>query len=333
MKFAVDVMSGDHGPEPVVKGALDAIREFGAKLLLVGDPQKINSLIRHIPGLSEKLEILPSSEIIDMQESPALAVRKKKNSSVVLASKAVANKKAFGFFSPGNTGATLAAAIQNLGRLRGVKRPGLGVPFPRLDGGVTFMMDAGANVDCRPEWLAQFAIMGEVYMREVLGVVNPKVGILSNGEEDSKGNEQTMATFLRVQKLPYDFVGMVEGRDIFLGHKLVDVLVTDGFIGNIVLKTAEGVASLITTQLKDTIMASAVAKTASLFLKPVFQKLKKKMDYSEYGGVPLLGINGTVIIGHGSSNARAVRNAIWAGYESAQNDINAHIVENIKRYT
>ncbi len=332
MRFAVDVMSGDLGPEPIIRGAIDAVREYDARVLLVGDSDQINPLLENASAFSRNIDILPTTDFITMYEAPALAVRRRHSASVVLASKAVANQQVFGFFSPGNTGATLAAAIQYLGRLKGIKRPALGVPLPRRDGGITFLIDAGANVDCRPDWLIQFAIMGEIYTREIFGVINPKIGILSNGEEDGKGNEIIQDTFYKLKRLPFDFVGNVEGRDLFGDGKRVDVVVTDGLIGNIVLKTAEGVANSIIGQLKQGILESTIAKTAAVFLKPVFQKLKKKMDYAEYGGVPLLGINGIVIVGHGSSNARAVKNAIRVGYEAAHNDINAHIVENIKRF-
>lgn len=333
MKIAVDVMSGDHGPRPLLEGIVEAVRDYQAKVVAVGDPDQISEIIKDFPEEAKSIEIQSAREIINMEDSPSIAVRKKKDASVVVAANTVADNRTFGFFSPGNTGATLATAIQHLGRLKGVKRPALGVPLPRSDGGVTFMLDAGANVDCKPEWLVQFAIMGEVYAREILGVVNPKIGILSNGEEEKKGNEQTLAAHAKLKKLPYDFIGNIEGRDMFGMGRRVDVAVCDGFIGNIVLKSTEGVAGAIIQILKDGIMSSKIAKTGALFLKPTFKNLKKRMDYAEYGGVPLLGINGIVIIGHGSSNARAVRNAIRAGIHAANSDITAHIVENIKRYS
>ncbi len=333
MRFAVDVMSGDYGPEPVIQGIVQAIRELNCEILVVGDPKEVKPIVKQFPEESKKIEILASSDIIAMHDAPAIAVRKKKQASVVMAAQAVANQQAFGFFSPGNTGASLASAMQYLGRLKWVKRPALGVPLPKADGGVTFLIDAGANVDCKADWLVQFAVMGEVYTREILGIVNPKIGLLSNGEEDKKGNEQVQHTFSKMKKLPYDFIGNVEGRDLFGMGRRIDVAVCDGFVGNIVLKSSEGVAGSIIKLLKDGIMKSTIAKTGALLLKPTFQMLKKRMDYAEYGGVPLLGVNGVVIIGHGSSNARAVKNAIRVGFASVNNDINSHIVENLKRYT
>jgi glycerol-3-phosphate acyltransferase PlsX len=326
-------MSGDHGPEEVLAGCVQAIKERDVSLLVIGDPPTIEAYLEHYPHERQNIEIVASADIITMKDTPAIAVRKKKNSSVVLAAQAVAAQKAFGFFSPGNTGATLAAAIQYMGRLKAVKRPALGIPFPRSDGGVTFLLDAGANVDSKPEWLVQFAVMGEVYSREILEVVNPKIGLLANGEEDSKGNAQVQSAFEKMKKLPYDFIGNVEGRDIYGIGRKVDVVVCDGFVGNIVLKSSEGVAGSIIKLIKDGVSQSRLAQTGALLLKPTFATLKKRMDYSEYGGVPLLGINGVVIVGHGSSKADAVKNAIRAGFEAANNDINSHIVENIKRYT
>lgn len=337
MKLAVDVMSGDFGPEPIVDGVIDAIKEFRISIIIVGDPDKIHPLLKKNPtykrdNLKKNIEILSSKEIIYVEESPASAVRKKKNASVVLAAKKVGSNDAFGFFSPGNTGATLASSIQHLGRISGIKRPALGIPLPRFTGGVTLLIDGGANVDCKPEWLTQFAVMGEVYSREIFGVVNPKIGLLSNGEEDKKGNEQTLKAFSQIKKLPFDFVGNVEGRDLYGFGKQVDVVVTDGFIGNIVLKNTEGLGKAIFSMIKSGIAKSNFVKTGAFFLKSTLRNLIKKIDYTEYGGVPLLGVNGIVIIGHGSSNAKAVKNAIKAGYRALINNINPLIEENITRF-
>lgn len=332
MWVAVDAISAEQGYETVIAGTAMAVRELGAKVILVGDETIMSRLLKSYPDIRENVRIVHTNEVISMQEHPAMAVKSKKNASVNICARLVRDSEAVGFFSPGNTGATMAAALSNLGRLSGVKRPAIATPIPREDGRANVLLDAGANVDCKAEYLVQFAIMGEVYAREILGVINPKIGLLSNGEEEIKGNEVSLQAFQKLKKLPYDFVGNVEGRDLFGTGKPVDVIVCDGFIGNIVLKSLEGLAKTIFNILRKNIKASPLATAGALMLKPAFMAVKSRMDYASYGGAPLLGVNGITVIGHGSSNAWAVRNAIRVTLEFAKNDVLFRIQENIRRY-
>ncbi|MDH4198841.1 MAG: phosphate acyltransferase PlsX [Spirochaetia bacterium] len=335
MWIAIDTVSGDLGPEPIVNGALMAVKEFDARVILVGDRQLLSKLISGHKNIASpsNIRIENSDSVVQMSDQPAKAVRAKPHSSIMVCSKLVKNNEAIGLFSPGNTGATMAASLLVLGRLPGVKRPAVITPLPRNGSGATVLLDAGANVDCKAEYLVQFAIMGEIYSREILGILHPAIGLLSNGEEDNKGNELTQNVFKALKKLPVYFVGNVEGRDLFGFGKPVDVVVCDGFIGNIAIKTIEGTAKAIFNTLKRNIEASPLAKTGALFLKPTLQAVKGQMDHSNYGGAPLLGVNGIVLIGHGSSNAWAVRNAIKTTLDFARHEINRHIIENIKQFT
>jgi phosphate acyltransferase len=333
MWVAVDTMSGDLGPSEIVHGAIDAINEYDLSVFLVGREEILGELILGYEYDSSKLKILHSEEIIDMDDSPSIAVKTKEDSSIVQAIKLVANRECVGIFSPGNTGATMAASLMYLGRIQGVLRPPIAVPLPQEQGLPTLLLDAGANVDCKPEYLVQFAIMGDIYAREILGISSPKIGILSNGEEDKKGNSLTLKTFDLLKKLPLKFIGNIEGRDLYGSGRDVDVVVCDGFIGNIVLKATEGLVKSIFHILKDNINQSSIAKTGALLLKPTFQAMKKQLDYAEYGGAILLGVNGTCIIGHGSSSALAVKNAIRVVTECARNDVNIRIAENIIKFS
>lgn len=330
--MAVDAMSGDFGPSPIVQGAISAARELGAHVLLVGDEKTLASELKRHGYSGDHIRIVHSSDVITMEDSPAMAVRQKKDASVNVAARLVGTGEALGFFSPGNTGASMAAALAHMGRLPGVKRPAIATPIPREDGGATVLIDSGANVDCKSEYLVQFAIMGEVYSREIMGVINPKIGLISNGEEDTKGNEVTLSALNRLRKLPYDFVGNVEGRDLYGTGKPVHVVVCDGFVGNVILKSIEGLAKTIFSSLKKNINASAIAQGGALLMKPAFLAVKNRMDYATYGGAPLLGVNGVCIIGHGSSSAKAVRNAVRVGLEFGQKNAIGHIAANIKRF-
>lgn len=331
--MAVDAMSGDYGPSPIVQGAINAARELNAHVILVGDEKTLQAELKRHGYSGSNIRIAHASDVITMEDSPAMAVRQKKDASVNVAARLVASGEALGFFSPGNTGASMAAALAHMGRLPGVKRPAIATPIPREDGNATVLLDSGANVDCKPEYLVQFAVMGEVYSREIMGFINPKIGLISNGEEDTKGNEVTLAALNRLRKLPYDFVGNVEGRDLYGTGKPVHVVVCDGFVGNIILKSIEGLAKTIFSSLKKNINASALAQGGALLMKPAFLAVKNRMDYATYGGAPLLGVDGVCIIGHGSSNARAVRNAIRVGLEFGQKNVIGHIANNIKRFT
>ncbi len=313
-------------------GAVQAVREFGAHVILVGNPTALEPLLKRFPCDKDHVDIEPAADVIGMSDSPSRAVRKMPNASIVVAAKLVREGRAVGFFSPGNTGASMAAALIIMGRTKGVDRPAIATPLPREDGGTTLLIDSGANVDCKSGWLVQFAVMGEVYAREILGKVNPRVAILSNGEEDKKGNSTVVSAHQKIAKLPYNFIGNVEGRDLYGGDRVADVVVCDGFLGNIVLKTTEGLARAIFNNLRNSIAGSQLASAGAFLLKPVLQSIKRRMDASEYGGAPLLGVNGTCIIGHGSSNATAFKNAVNVVRDFAEKDLNAKIAGNIKRF-
>jgi glycerol-3-phosphate acyltransferase PlsX len=325
-------MSGDLGPLELIEGSVDAINQFGYSVVLVGNEEILGELALRFDYDSSKLRIVHAPEVISMDDSPAIAVKSKQDSSLVEAISLVANRDCVGIFSPGNTGATMAAALMYLGRIPGVLRPPIAVPLPQEDGSAMLLLDAGANVDCKPEYLLQFAVMGEIYAREILGIPKPKIGILSNGEEDKKGNSLSLKTFDLLKKLPLNFVGNVEGRDLYGSGRDVDVVVCDGFVGNIVLKATEGLAKSIFHILKNNIAESSIAMTGALLLKPTLKAMKKRLDYAEYGGAVLLGVNGICIIGHGSSSALAVKNAIRVVIECARNDVNVRIAENLVKY-
>ena len=306
--IAVDAMGGDHAPRPEVEAAVLAAREFGVRVLLVGQPAAVkHELARHAHrGLA--LEIVPASEAITMKDSPTQAFRKKKDSSVHVAARLVRAGQADGLVSAGNTGAVMAVARFLLGTLPSVDRAALAAPFPTMRGGASVLLDVGANVDSKAAHLEQFAVMGEMYYRAIFGTRHPKVGLLSIGQEEMKGNELTREAHARLKRLPLNFVGNVEGRDVFAGN--VDVIVCDGFIGNVALKISEGVAQLIAGLLKDALRSTLTAQVGSLLTRRAFEDFKKKIDYSEYGGAPLLGVRGVTVIAHGSSNANAIKNAI-----------------------
>lgn len=332
MWVAVDTMSGDFGPSEIIRGSIDAVNELNIPVVLVGDQELISEHLLGFEYNTSKVRIVHSSEIITMEDSPAIAVRSMPDSSIVQSVKLVANRECVGLFSPGNTGATMAAALLYLGRIPGVLRPPIAAPIPERENIPVLLLDAGANVDCKPEYLAQFAIMGEIYMREIFRVQRPQIGILSNGEEDKKGCQLSLKAFEILKTLPINFVGNVEGRDLYGDGKPVDVVVCDGFIGNIILKATEGLAKSIFKVLKKNIEDSSLAKTGFYLLKPTIQATQKRLDYTEYGGALLLGVNGICIIGHGSSNAIATKNAIRVVVECAKNEVNTRIAENLAKY-
>ncbi|MCC5815906.1 MAG: phosphate acyltransferase PlsX [Leptospira sp.] len=326
MWVAVDAMSGDHGPECIVEGAVAASNDWGCKVVLVGREEDLVEILLKYNFDSDNIKVVHASEIIDMNDSPSVAVRALEDSSIVQAVKLVASKECVGIFSPGNTGATMAAALLHMGRIRKVMRPPIAAPIPRESGAPMVLLDAGANVDCKPEYLVQFALMGDIYAQEVLGIKEPRVGLLSNGEEDKKGNSVTLKAFEKLKKIKQiRFIGNVEGRDLYGSGRLVDVVVCDGFIGNIVLKATEGLSKSIFNVLRDNIRESNLAQTGALLLKPTFTAVKKRLDYAEYGGALLLGVEGTCMIGHGSSNAQAVKNAVRVITECAKHEMNGKI--------
>jgi glycerol-3-phosphate acyltransferase PlsX len=307
--IAVDAMGGDHAPRPEVEGSVLAAHEYGVKIVLVGQPEVIRAeLARHSRPSSSTIEIQPASEVITMEDHPAQAFRRKKDSSVHVGQRLVKDGEADAFVSAGNTGAVMTAAKFIMGTLPSVDRMALAAPFPNAKGGVSVLLDVGANVDSKPDHLLQFAVMGEIYYRTTFGSRKPRVGLLSIGEEEIKGNELTRAVYERLKELPVHFVGNVEGSDLFSGK--VDVLVCDGFVGNIALKICEGLAMEILKFMRKTYKTSLSSQLGFLLSKGALKGLKRTMDYSEYGGAPLLGVRGVCVISHGKSNANAIKNAI-----------------------
>ncbi|AJE03287.1 phosphate acyltransferase PlsX [Geobacter pickeringii] len=327
MRVAVDAMGGDNAPVIEVEGAVVAAREYGIPITLVGDTDRLSQeLAKHnVQGLD--ISIHHASEVVGMHDAASDAVRRKKDSSIRVAYELVKDGVADAVVSAGNSGATMAAGMFVLKRIKGIERPAIAQIFPTLRG-KTLVLDVGGNVDCKPIHLVQFAIMGEVYARHVMGVERPKIGLLSNGEEDSKGNELTRDTNAILKDISFDYRGYVEGRDIFYG--MVDVVVCDGFVGNVVLKLSEGLAEAIGKMLKEEIVKSVVSKLGYLLVRKAFKSFKKKVDYAEYGGAPLLGINGVAMICHGGSNVKAIKNAIHFAHEYARKGVNQRLVEKLE---
>ncbi|SJZ55074.1 phosphate acyltransferase PlsX [Selenihalanaerobacter shriftii] len=330
MRIAVDVMGGDHGPGEIIKGAVQALPELSGKVVLVGPTEIIKDELSSHKYNTNKLDIEEAPEVIEMGESPTKALRKKKKSSIVVGANLVRKGKADALVSAGSTGAVMAAGLLKVGRIKGVKRPAISTVMPALKG-ETLVLDVGANVDSKPENLVQYALMGNVYAEQILHKPEPKVGLLSVGEEEKKGNELTKGSHKLLKNLDINFIGNVEGRDIFAGD--CDVVVCDGFVGNIVLKTAEGLGNALFKMLKSELDESMLAKVGALLMKSGLKNLKKKMDYAEYGGAPLLGVNGVVIISHGSSKSKAIKNAIQVAQESIKKQVVSRIKENINERT
>lgn len=314
-------MGGDFGPDPIIKGMIDALSEYRFEPILVGKSEEILPLIP--AGFKDKISIVEATDVISMSDAATDAL-KRKESSVYKAVDLVRNADADGIVSAGHSGATMSLATLRLGRLRHVARPALVTLMPNEKKKRTVLLDVGANVDCKPEHLAQFAVMGACYAKDIWGIPVPTVGLLANGEEESKGNELTKGAFALLRGMN-GFVGNVEGRDIFNGS--VDVVVCDGFIGNLVLKSSEGVASTITHLIKDYIRQSPVAITGALLMRKVFKLLGKELDYAEVGGAPLIGIKGCAIVSHGKSNSKAIKNAIKQAIQFVDTGVNVHIEE------
>lgn len=322
MKIAVDALGTDARPVPDVQGALDAVREYGVEVLLVGPEARIRQELAKHGNIPQGIHICDATQEITMGEHPANAVREKKDSSIVVAIQQVKQGNADAYVSMGHTGANLTAAVLHLQRIKGVHRPALGALFPTPKG-PSLLIDVGANTDCKPEWLEQFGMMGEMYVRAVLGIERPRVALLANGEEEIKGNQvvQEAHALLKQRALKdgMNFVGNVEGKDV--PAHLADVIVADGFVGNIALKTAEGIAKMLNELIRSEIMANPISMLGGALATPAFNKVKKILDYTEYGGAPLLGVNGVVIIGHGRSNAVAVKNAIGVAKRAVETNI------------
>lgn len=313
-------MGGDFGPIPIIEGVLLALKEQEFKPILVGKEDEILPLIPN--GFKDKISIIKANDVISMHDKASNAL-KRKDSSIFKAIDLVKTNEAQAVVSAGHSGASMSLATLKIGRIRGISRPAIAALMPTSDGGSSLVLDVGANVDCKAEHLLQFAIMGEAYAKDVMKIENPRIGLLSNGEEESKGNETTKEAFKLLKDIP-NFIGNVEGNNIFDGK--CDVIICDGFVGNLVLKTGEGVADSINYFLKTNIKKSSIAMLGAILMKGVFKALKKRVDYAEYGGAPLLGVNGCVIIGHGKSNSKAIKNAIF----QAINFINSGVNEDIK---
>jgi len=324
---AVDAMGGDHAPRPEVEGAVHAARELGVRILLVGMAPEIKRELAKHSHRGLPIEIAPASEVITMHDSPTQAFRKKKDSSAHVATKFVRNGLADAFVSAGNTGAVMAVARFGLGTLPSVDRPALAAPFPTSRGGTAVLIDVGANVDSKPAHLVQFAVMGEIYYRAIFGTRRPKIALLSIGEEEMKGNELTREAHSRLKSSSLNFTGNVEGRDIFSGT--VDVVVCDGFIGNVALKISEGVAQHIGTMLKEALQSTISSQVGYVLARKAFKDFRRKIDYSEYGGAPLLGVKGVTVIGHGSSNGLAIKNAVRVATELVRGGINDRIEQEL----
>lgn len=329
MRIAVDAMGGDHAPREIVKGAILAAKEYDIHIILVGDRVLIRQeLDKTVNYPKEKISVIHAEEAITMDDLPSVAVRKKRKSSVHEGLRLVKKGEARAFFSAGNTGAVMACAKLILRPIEGVDRPAIGAVLPNAKGH-SVILDIGANVDCKPIHFLQFAIMGSAYAKIVFQKDEPTVGLLSIGEEDLKGNESTKNAFNLLKTSPLiKFIGNVEGKELYKGG--ADVVVCDGFAGNIALKVSESAAWYIGKLLKEELTKNFIRKMAALILKPAFESLKKRADYTEYGGAPLLGVNGICIIGHGSSNANAVKNGIKVAYELAEQRLNQLIEERVK---
>ncbi|HEV3393111.1 MAG TPA: phosphate acyltransferase PlsX [Chthoniobacterales bacterium] len=331
MKIALDAMGGDFGPSHLVPGAVMALREYAhiSKLFLVGDTPRIESELKKLNCNDGKIDIVHSTQVVDMSDKAWSAVRRKKDSSVSRAVDLVKHGAADAIVSAGHTGAAVAASMIKLRTLPGIDRPGIAAVLP-TETNVFVLVDAGANIDARPEHLIQYAFMGSVYSRHVLHYKNPTVGLISLGEEDVKGTELTKEVFKNLKQSSLNFVGNIEGRHLF--EDPVEVVVCDGFVGNVILKTCESISVAIFTWLKHELSRTPMRKLGAFLAKDSFRSIRDKTNYEEYGGSPLLGVNGICIIAHGSSTPLAVKNALRVAAESIEQQVNPHIVEEIRRY-
>ncbi|MDL2280672.1 phosphate acyltransferase PlsX [Selenomonadales bacterium OttesenSCG-928-I06] len=333
MKVAIDAMGGDFAPQENVLGAIEALKEYKDKnleIILVGNKDQILEFLPQDYSDTLNIKIHNTTEVIEMDDHPAAAVREKKDSSLVVAARLVKDGLCDSFVSAGSTGAAVAASLLILGRIKNIERATIATPIPN-PAGTTLLLDSGANVDSKPKHLLQSAIMGSIYAEHILKISNPRIGLLNIGEEESKGNKQALETLPLLKNLDrnkFNFIGNVEGRDITNGS--VDVVVCDGFVGNVVLKFGEGLAYTILQILREALeTGSILTKIATFFLLPAMRSLKKKFDYAEFGGAPLLGVNGGCIICHGSSKAKAIKNAIRVAAEFKENDVLNNISKSI----
>jgi len=319
-KIAVDAMGSDKGPSVEIDGAIQAAAQYGVPIVLVGQEDRIRELLRERDAGGLPIEVVHASEVITMEDAAATAARRKKDSSIHVAARLMKEGAVSGFVSAGNTGAVMATVKMVMGTLSVVDRPALSTVLPTEKRKPAILLDVGANVDCKPHHLEQFAIMGDIYSRAIFGIRRPRVGLLSIGEEDSKGNELTKEAFKSLKRAPINFIGNVEGRDIFTGD--VDVIVCDGFTGNVALKLSEGLYEAFGSMLKQELQKTLSAKIGAILAQDAFRQFKHRLDYSEYGGAPLLGIKGITIVCHGRSNSNAIKNAIRVAGEFCRHGVN-----------
>lgn len=328
MNIFLDAMGGDHAPVEVVKGAVDAVNEYDVDLILVGNTSCIESELKKHTYPKEKIEIIHAETVIQNTDDPAMAIRRKNDSSLVIALEEMKKRPNSILISAGSTGALLAGGLLKLGRIKGIKRPALASTFPKKKG-VSLLIDSGANVDCKPAYLLQFAQLGRIYFENVLEKKNPSVGLINIGTESQKGNTLVKSTYDLLGESKVNFVGNVEARDIF--ETDVDILVCDGFTGNIVLKLTEGVASYLMKGMKDSIISTTSGKIGGMLIKNNLKEFKKQFDYTEYGGAPFLGVKGGIIKAHGSSNAYAIKNAIRQSIKFIEREVLIKITEDVKQ--
>src|ERR1700723_4181719 len=322
--IALDAMGSEKAPDPEIRGAIQACRQLPVRVHLVGPEDRLRAALHDASGGEElPIVIVPAAEWITMDEKAATAIRKKPNSSMRVGLRLVKENKVAGFLTAGNTGAAMALAKMVLGPLPGVDRPSLSTLLPTSTGSPCVLLDVGANVDCKPHNLEQFAVMGEMYARSVLKIQRPRVGLLSIGEEEGKGNDLTRESFALLKQLSLNFIGNVEGRDIYNGN--ADVVVCDGFVGNVALKTSEGIGRFVRDVLRESLTRTVTAQVGALLSRRAVNDFRRRLDYTEYGGAPLLGVRGVCIIGHGSSNEVAISNGIRVAHEFSRAGINTSI--------
>jgi glycerol-3-phosphate acyltransferase PlsX len=320
IKIAVDAMGSDHAPMVEVDGAIQAATQYGISIVLVGQEPRLRELLEKYDTTGLSIDVVHASEVITMEDSAATAARRKKDSSIRVAARLMRDAAVSGVVSAGNTGAVMATVKMVLGTLPVVDRPALSTVLPTQKGKPAILLDVGANVDCKPLHLEQFAIMGDIYSRAIFGIRRPRVGLLSIGEEDTKGNELTREAFKSLKVAPINFIGNVKGRDIFKGD--VDVIVCDGFTGNVALKLSEGLIETFAAMLGQELQKTLSAKVGYIFAQKAFIQFKRRLDYSEFGGAPLLGMKGITIVCHGRSNANAIKNAIRVANEFCKHNVN-----------
>lgn len=326
MRIIVDAMGGDYAPDVVIEGAIRAVKEYGVEVALVGDEARVKGLLQKSGYNGKLISTYHAPEVIHMHESAAASVRKKRDSSIVVGVGLVKEGKGDAFFSAGNTGAVVCAGTLGLGLLKGIERPGIAIVAPTLKG-ISLIIDVGANIDPKPSQMFQYGIMADVYCRTILDIPNPSIGLLNVGEEESKGTEFIKETHELLSNSKLNFTGNVEGKDLFSGK--CSIILCDGFVGNVALKVSESVAETLQKFLKKHLTSSFMGMLGVLLLKRSFKRFKTELDYSEYGGAPLLGVNGVVIIGHGRSNANAIKNAIRVAKEEVERGFNEKILEAI----